>query len=239
MGKYDPWDTFFRDLEGDEQRFTFEELETLAQVELPPSAHTYAEWWSRTHYHAIWDRHGWKASPRIAEGAVVFRRRPAGQMSPSKGSVDAVELSLDADAVLVGCVATKRTSVMVGRIQQQWERQIRRHDGYVARPQSSGYRGHHIVANRDGRLIEIQVRTENQHTWAESVESISRAVGQELKWGVGPTEILDYYVLLGGVVDVVDRRMDIPEEALLRVNAAQELAKRHILEIVRGGRSNG
>lgn len=73
------------------------------------------------------------------------------------------------------------SKAMVGRIHQQWGRQIRRHDDYVARPQSSGYRGHHIVVNRDGRPVEIQVRTENQHTWAESVESISRAVCQELK----------------------------------------------------------
>lgn len=115
MGKYDAWDTFFKDLEGDEQRLTFDELEILTQVDLPPSARAYAAWWSKHQHHAVWDRHGWRASPRIAESAVVFRRRSSGEAFPLKKPVVRAVLNPDADAVLVGCVATKRPSAMVAK----------------------------------------------------------------------------------------------------------------------------
>lgn len=95
------------------------------------------------------------------------------------------------------------------------------------------------MVNRDGRLIEIQVRTENQHTWAESVESVGRAVGAELKWGVGLTEILEYYVVFGEVVDLADRGVAIPSGTLQRVNAAKQVAIQSILRQRRGDDSNG
>lgn len=128
---------------------------------------------------------------------------------------------------------------MVARIRQQWGGEVRRHDDYVADPQESGYRSQHIVVNRDGYLIEIQVRTENQHTWAESVESVGRMVGVELKWGAGPTDILDYYEMLGTVVDLADRGMEIPDDTLKRVSAAQEVARQRIVREMRGGDSDG
>jgi endonuclease III len=115
MAKYDPWDAFFRDLEGDSRRLTFEDLETLTSVDLPPSARTHPEWWSRSHHHAVWSRHGWSASPRINEGAVVFRRTTADRLSRVGEEIAAVELGIDADIVLLGCVATKRTAAMAAK----------------------------------------------------------------------------------------------------------------------------
>lgn len=63
---------------------------------------------------------------------------------------------------------------------------------YIATPKASGYRGVHIVVLRDHRLIEIQLRTEAQHSWAETVERLGSISGHNLKDGQGPNELLLY-----------------------------------------------
>lgn len=127
---------------------------------------------------------------------------------------------------------------MVDRIVSRWEDQIRRHDDYQSDPQPSGYRSQHLIVDRDGRSIEIQVRTVNQHAWAESVESVGRLIGVELKWGEGPIEIRDYYALLGGIVDIVDRGDEVEDSLLEQARIAQENARRRILGLLRGGESD-
>jgi len=62
---------------------------------------------------------------------------------------------------------------------------IREYD-YIKQPKASGYRGVHIVVRRDGRLIEIQLRTPSQHRWALNVEAIDLARRLGLKEGKGP-----------------------------------------------------
>lgn len=128
---------------------------------------------------------------------------------------------------------------MVDKVLQQWGDHVRRHDDYVTNPQDSGYRGHHVVVLRDDRLIEIQIRTENQHTWAESVESIGRMISLELKWGEGPDEILGYYTLLGKVVDLADRGATIPDNVVRETKVAEDKARQGILKVLEGGGSDG
>ena len=56
---------------------------------------------------------------------------------------------------------------------------------YVATPRVSGYRGKHIIysfgAGKTKMKIEIQVRTELQHSWATAVEVCSTFTDQNLK----------------------------------------------------------
>lgn len=63
---------------------------------------------------------------------------------------------------------------------------------YITNPKSSGYRGVHVVVRRQNRLIEIQLRTEAQHRWAETVEQLGSRTGHNLKDGQGPKELLLY-----------------------------------------------
>jgi putative GTP pyrophosphokinase len=67
--------------------------------------------------------------------------------------------------------------------------------GVVDRRQkpSHGYRAVHIIANIDGKLIEIQVRTRLQHLWAENVEKTSDFFGMGLKYGTGSKELLSNF----------------------------------------------
>lgn len=129
--------------------------------------------------------------------------------------------------------------MMVERILMNWSNRVHRHDNYVANPQPSGYRAHHIVVERDSRLIEIQVRTENQHTWAEDVELSGRLMGVELKWGYGPAEVHTYYRFLGEVLDLLDRDIDVSEDLITRTNDARLLAQARMMIKPTGGNADG
>jgi len=70
---------------------------------------------------------------------------------------------------------------------ERWE--IVREYDYIKQPKVSGYRGVHLVVRRDGRLIEIQLRTPSQHRWALNVEAIDLSRRLGLKDGRGPESL--------------------------------------------------
>lgn len=45
---------------------------------------------------------------------------------------------------------------------------------------------------RAGRYVELQVRTRSQHAWAELSEKFADEVGQDLKYGKGNAELLEF-----------------------------------------------
>jgi len=53
---------------------------------------------------------------------------------------------------------------------------------------SYGYRAVHVIATARNRPVEIQVRTELQHLWAQLSEKLSDAHGLAIKYGGGDTE---------------------------------------------------
>lgn len=56
---------------------------------------------------------------------------------------------------------------------------------------SHGYRAVHVVVQLNGKLIEVQVRTELQHAWAELSEKLADLLGIDVKYGGGENEIKD------------------------------------------------
>ena len=74
------------------------------------------------------------------------------------------------------------------------------------KPGSSGYRSHHLIFSffpRDeaensfaGRLIEIQIRSRLQHSWASAVEAVGLYRGENLKAGIGSDEWLRLFELM-------------------------------------------
>jgi ppGpp synthetase/RelA/SpoT-type nucleotidyltranferase len=98
-------------------------------------------------------------------------------------------------------------------------------DDYVAAPRSSGYRAIHLIVQYDARCIEIQLRTRLMHDWAVAVERFGGRMGEDLKSGRGPTEVLEWLELVaealaiedaGEVVDSIfmDRIRDLRKHAL-------------------------
>jgi putative GTP pyrophosphokinase len=65
---------------------------------------------------------------------------------------------------------------------------------------SHGYRAVHVVAKPAGRCVEIQVRTQLQHLWAELSEKSSDIYGVETKYGRGDNPLRD---VLNKASDVV------------------------------------
>lgn len=47
-----------------------------------------------------------------------------------------------------------------------------------------GYRAVHVVAKLDGLPLEVQIRTEDQHAWAEVTEALGDRWGRGLRYGV-------------------------------------------------------
>ena len=65
---------------------------------------------------------------------------------------------------------------------------------------SHGYRAVHAIAQVDGKPIEIQVRSQLQHLWAEFSESLADSKGQELKYGKGPILYQDLLLVLSNKI---------------------------------------
>ncbi|MBW4703679.1 hypothetical protein [Micromonospora sp. RL09-050-HVF-A] len=53
---------------------------------------------------------------------------------------------------------------------------------------SHGYRAVHVVVFLEGLPVEVQVRTELQHMWAEATERLGDRWGRGLRYGLGPDE---------------------------------------------------
>lgn len=81
---------------------------------------------------------------------------------------------------------------------------------YIAAPKLTGYRGVHVVVLRDNRLIEVQLRTEQQHRWAETVERLGSRSGFNLKDGQGPDELLRYLERAAYGIDLTERGIALP-----------------------------
>lgn len=61
---------------------------------------------------------------------------------------------------------------------------------YIEEPRGSGYRGVHVIVLYDGKMIEIQLRTNAMHEWAITVEKLGGRLRKDLKSGEGPASVL-------------------------------------------------
>jgi hypothetical protein len=95
------------------------------------------------------------------------------------------------------------------RIERNWTIKHIKHYT-LDEPAESGYRALHIVVERDGRLIEIQLRTPREHEWAEAIERTDKRLSLDLKGGRGPQVLLDYFRLSADALahEDADRPLD-------------------------------
>ncbi len=85
---------------------------------------------------------------------------------------------------------------------------IRDEDDYRAdgRP-DTGYRALHIILVRDERWIEVQLRTQRQHAWAEAVERVTALSDHDVKEGRAPEEFLEYFKLASDGLHMLDNEV--------------------------------
>lgn len=73
---------------------------------------------------------------------------------------------------------------------------------YIEEPKSSGYRALHVIVQRRGYPIEVQLRTIAQDVWANIIEEQSRESGVGLKFGAGDADV---HVMLIRLSDTLAR----------------------------------
>jgi ppGpp synthetase/RelA/SpoT-type nucleotidyltranferase len=67
------------------------------------------------------------------------------------------------------------------------------------------YRAIHFIVGRSTERFELQIRTENQNSWANTSESLSDELGIEIKYGGGPSAVQDWLGRLSRALAEDDR----------------------------------
>lgn len=92
---------------------------------------------------------------------------------------------------------------------------------------SHGYRAVHLIVRKDGKKVEIQVRTRPQHWWAECCEKLAGLYDQKIKYGGGPSDIQAILALWS------DRIQEAEEiEAALNAYAASGESDPRLVELI-------
>jgi putative GTP pyrophosphokinase len=86
---------------------------------------------------------------------------------------------------------------------------------------SFGYRAVHIIATARNKPIEIQVRTELQHLWAQLSEKLSDVLDPAIKYGGGDPKIQQALSRISGLIV----RCEDLEPGALAVDMTRELAR--------------
>ena len=102
------------------------------------------------------------------------------------------------------------------RLRKTWT--IVRTKDYVKEPRSSGYRAIHHVVRRNGRLIEVQLRTVLQDAWANQVEEDSRRLAVGYKFGRGGQDVHDYYRIVSEAFAALDRNEGLNRDLVAAIN---------------------
>jgi ppGpp synthetase/RelA/SpoT-type nucleotidyltranferase len=92
---------------------------------------------------------------------------------------------------------------------------------YIAKPKPSGYRGIHLIykfnsadqrnMEWNGRSVEIQIRSMNQHIWATAVEIVGMMTKQALKASKGEQNWLDFFKSVSEGFAYLDRKEKVPD----------------------------
>jgi hypothetical protein len=107
---------------------------------------------------------------------------------------------------------------------------------YIGEPRDTGYRCYHLVYKFDGaddeereafkhHYVEVQLRTQLQHSWATAVEAVGLVRNEDLKHGRGDADWLRFFALMssefareegstivpGTPADTKERRKEIKE----------------------------
>jgi ppGpp synthetase/RelA/SpoT-type nucleotidyltranferase len=108
---------------------------------------------------------------------------------------------------------------LVSACKQEWlEHDLFDVDNYIASPQSTGYRGVHLIykfksddKSFNGRFVEIQFRSRWQHAWATAVEIVDLFQKQTLKAGTGDPNWQRFFALMGSAIAGIENTAAVPE----------------------------
>jgi hypothetical protein len=76
----------------------------------------------------------------------------------------------------------------------------------------------------DERRVEVQLRTEVQHEWAVVVERVGGRIGEDLKGGLGPPEVLEFLRLASRAIELEESGVAVPRDLLAELRQARARA---------------
>jgi hypothetical protein len=141
------------------------------------------------------------------------------QMSSIRGKLCRIDSNLRQLQDLGGCRAVVPTIEearnLVAAMTDNSRHTLKSQNHYMDVPRSSGYRSHHLVfgfvprhaseSGYEGRLIEIQIRSRLQHSWATAVEAVGLHRGENLKAGLGCPNWLRLFELMSLEFAAIER----------------------------------
>lgn len=117
------------------------------------------------------------------------------------------------------------------RVAQQSVFSIRRFTDYREKGRDiTGYRALHVLLERNGLNLELQIRSRIQHYWAESIERTSVIYGHHLKEGEGHAKVLEYFKCLSDAFYEHEAGRQPSLELRLRIDGLREVCEALILE---------
>lgn len=123
---------------------------------------------------------------------------------------------------------------------------------YIATPKSDGYRGFHLIyrynntlarnsdaALYEGFLVEVQLRSKEQHAWATAVETMSTILDQPFKTRGGEKDWNKFFALMSSAVAIVENTNVLEEHTQLSplelyTQIANTAKKIHALDAMQG-----
>ena len=134
-----------------------------------------------------------------------------------------------------GCRAVLRDLEEVERVKARYavDKVTVRTKDYIAQPKPDGYRAVHVIVRYGGRLIEVQLRTQVQHEWAYTVESVTSRYGLDIKSGGGPPQVRDWFQAVSEAMAVEERGELVDLALLQRVATLRQAAQPHLRGVQR------
>lgn len=131
---------------------------------------------------------------------------------------------------LGGCRAVLRSVEEVRKVQARLEHhgRVERVADYIDSPKESGYRGVHVIVRYHQRRIEVQLRTRSMHSWAVTVEELSRVIHSDVKSGDGPREVQELMRSISQALALEEQGIRVDDDledriSWLRIDAAPHL----------------
>lgn len=161
---------------------------------------------------------------------VVQRLKRREQIMSKLVRIPGTQLSNMGDIGGCRAILANRSQVdgVVRRIRKNWDVHGKVRDTRDE-PTESGYRAMHVLVVRDGRRIEVQLRTPREHEWAVAVERTGSRLGIPLKEGQGPADLREYFQLASRGM-YLDERGEPPEAAFVEAFERSRRSVRHYFQ---------
>ena len=115
------------------------------------------------------------------------------------------------------------------KLSQQNDLELVRETDYRSKGRDdTGYRALHLILNRSGYKLELQIRSQIQHYWAESIERTSVVYGYHLKEKEGDPTVIQYFKKLSDNFAEIEAKREPTAIQKLDMDRLQQEAERLI-----------